>query len=973
MNKVTVRIGGETINYILQGISQIERKDEDFDDCTFTAILSDREEIFEPGDNASVTIDNGSNGVSIWSFIVKEDKVELYSKNPLRFMHSIRLTEKTELLSKYPNDTLHFSGLDSSKRTLGNYCERLTKCFPLERVDLFEETRMLKFNLTEEESTTIMPEMELNYGDVLTQLKTLFSVVDAIPRWDTFDDIYLDVFNKKNNLITKNNNIISYNAAFDLLSKNNTLHSYLDTALPSIEHTIPNSSGSISTRTEEVVFSTSEASLNLDFPIEKILKVEVLAAMWRRDYEATNDASARLYKDQGKDYYGFRYVNQASLPKTDENGIFHFQSNEVTDDSNVNYAGGCWFYLSRDVTDLVLLEEEWQTLDVAGSTDEAKSRTTSYKENTLYYRVGDNKICGLGAATNFKQFLETQTLYTGVNMVYRSGVVESSEIVRDRSPNPSTLVHYSPIEPNLMQITFRVTYIPQIDPHVKISRSSDEYDMLTNQSSGKTDLKRYGLSLKNLLNRLGHADKNLIRLNKNYNEVNHVGDYLADGYILTAVQHIVYNDYVLSLETYNKRFNRTMSYTGIDQSTRAFAVSATACYRNMNYTEHIIVSFEKEKYNGKSNLLTQAGINRFFSSFENVQYEFPIQGAVIKTRDRDGKVLGDAENGIYLPIVTSEFGNSMIFYFSLQDKVSCGIRKTNTSKNNQSYQKMDPVIYTDDNGEFYSLEFSFVSVKPKFEFEDVDKLPESRFGLYFHSWNDYKSVSSPDEAYFDNFILPKFYRLPNGTFYEYNFVDLKTGTMTATNLFEAFFAVNPIDLMQDITFRSDVCNQPDQLPRLSLLGTNYETMVRTGEDKALIVCKDALEIPTLTYQLQITSDNPEELIIGDSMVGNNHLIKAQTPRLFLWASLDKYDLTDTKKCKGEILGDLTEYFLIDGSVLTRKPNSIAQLASPYCSVAIGDEEGNLIIAINNISTSDAGFLIIPNIYFYFLNKLPESL
>lgn len=127
---------------------------------------------------------------------------------------------------------------------------------------------------------------------------------------------------------------------------------------------------------------------------------------------------------------------------------------------------------------------------------------------------------------------------------------------------------------------------------------------------------------------------------------------------------------------------------------------------------------------------------------------------------------------------------------------------------------------------------------------------------------------------------------------------------------------------------------------------NYKGVNYTGGDISIQVFKDRFERFGFCYQLEpiARKADADKIIIGDSFAKYSTLLfgKNETP-LYIWTSSAQiYRLAETKRCKGT----RTTYTpIIDTTNLAVScPTNLQENSKAW---AIGDEAGNLILAVNN--------------------------
>jgi len=130
------------------------------------------------------------------------------------------------------------------------------------------------------------------------------------------------------------------------------------------------------------------------------------------------------------------------------------------------------------------------------------------------------------------------------------------------------------------------------------------------------------------------------------------------------------------------------------------------------------------------------------------------------------------------------------------------------------------------------------------------------------------------------------------------------------------------------------------------LHTGYTKVDFTGGVKSIKIYKDRFERFGLSYQLEpmTKKTDADKIIIGDSFAKYSNLLfgKNETP-LYVWTSqTETYRQSETKKCKGSKTPYTPQIDLANYAVTA---SVIPQTAIK--SWAIGDADGNLILAVNN--------------------------
>ena len=106
IDQFVLKIGDTNIpqKQIAQGLSMIDALDETLDTATVIIAPAKRQEVFPMWENVWLTID----GVTR-TYMVSEDSVDMLSKQPVLFKHTVQLIEPTKYLDVLPCDNLTFT------------------------------------------------------------------------------------------------------------------------------------------------------------------------------------------------------------------------------------------------------------------------------------------------------------------------------------------------------------------------------------------------------------------------------------------------------------------------------------------------------------------------------------------------------------------------------------------------------------------------------------------------------------------------------------------------------------------------------------------------------------------------------------------------------------------------------------------------------------------------------------------------
>lgn len=333
------------------------------------------------------------------------------------------------------------------------------------------------------------------------------------------------------------------------------------------------------------------------------------------------------------------------------------------------------------------------------------------KAFAVYYNLGEKNIKGLGFKPP-KVFGDAFADYTIANIIYAvtGEKVDTSWWGKDG-------------EGKYPRLAFRVTYTPIFSARVLqhkpyIERDAFRRTLAYSQSANLVETRYYGENLKGMIARTGNAEivrtyrfrkRSLAMLPK----IGQLGRLYDDDYYITSVTVAIYTDSVDITVGYSKDFNRLSEYVGINSEWRAYEVSERKAYnRDMIYRDFCIIGSPVAP-DGISLLRNPTGIRYICNTFsqrtanqgDTLRPYEPITLAAVEMRDRLGNDYGTYNIG--LPVVSSAFGNAMVFSFGMEDNYSAGAKSVQQNPNNEvtGYWQTD-VPYVDYYGRVAAMDFS---------------------------------------------------------------------------------------------------------------------------------------------------------------------------------------------------------------------------------------------------------------------------
>ena len=651
IDQFVLKIGNINIpqKQIAQGLSMIDALDESLDTATVIIAPAWRKEVFPMWENVWLTID----GVTR-TYMVSEDSVDMLSKQPVLFKHTVQLIEPTKYLDVLPCDNLTFTkpsnqlsypdDLEGKNASLWHVLRRIRMCAQLR---LENATEPFPFEIdpaVESELKSIeAPQFFLNVGNIRDAVNQVFKYINAVARcWIAEDGTLMlayDRFNKRNNLIPDEHvditkgYITNYGASQSIQDYASEVQTYVSN-LTSDSDTegqavvvYPGAESWASVRSEDTsgVLTTENMCMITPSPISKVIKLEIWVNIDGFDFVKGDIREFLVTKEE--------YL---SLPvKTEWGKKYYTEEDEKT---YVDYyvlnlgkdAAICYEYLGQAITGF----------------------STTYK-------------IGIGL---FSQ----SVIDTIVSVLYMQHLYIGGDHYGD--PNES-MIHVA--EPR--NIMYRITYISTVDSRVSSEKDESTTRKATinvNQSTNLTDNIALGQNMQGLVQRLGQDEKLYTVRFKNYQTVWKIGDYTSDGYIVTKRGISIYNDVVIGNMTLNKNFNRRSQFVDLDSEIRQFFIPAkeNSLTRHSLIKQYVYVGgnrVEGDSHNfiNRNRGMIYSIINA--SSAPSLNYNPNV--ALIEFPDFLDPA-GSSTLYTAISIDSKSFGNSIAFTFGFTDNRSAGNR-----------------------------------------------------------------------------------------------------------------------------------------------------------------------------------------------------------------------------------------------------------------------------------------------------------
>lgn len=654
IDQLVLKIGDTNIpqKQIAQGLSMIDALDETLDTATVIIAPAKRQEVFPMWENVWLTID----GVTR-TYMVSEDSVDMLSKQPVLFKHTVQLIEPTKYLDVLPCDNLTFTkpsnqlsypdDLEGKNASVWHVLRRIRMCAQLR---LENATEPFPFEIdpaVESELKSIeAPQFFLNVGNVRDAVNQVLKYINAVARcWIAEDGTLMlayDRFNKRNNLIPDEHvditkgYITNYGASQSIQDYASEVQTYVSN-LTSDSDTegqavivYPAEGNWASVRSEDNggVLTTENMCIFTPSPISKVIKLEICVN------------------------FGIRPVGGGSLISK-ERGY-------------------------SDVTDLLVTSEVYRTLERKTEweliTDTAGNKKWKPiklgKDCAIVYEYLGNKLYGLSEEWS-NRILFFKTTRTVIDSIAAYVAENSGTYAIVESSTPSAAGNPVRFDSdNFDKTLYRITYLSTTN--IRLSSEKSELNkrpamINVNQSTNLTDNIALGQNMQGLVQRLGQDEKLYTVRFKNYQTVWKIGDYTSDGYIVTKRGISIYNDVVIGNMTLNKNFNRRSQFVDLDSEIRQFVIPA----KENSLTRHSLIKQyvyfgTQQMESGSGSIFTSRVFGYSLTSRSEETDNYNPNVFMIQSDDFAGNIVGAVDS--------KSFGNSIAFTFGFDDNRSAGNR-----------------------------------------------------------------------------------------------------------------------------------------------------------------------------------------------------------------------------------------------------------------------------------------------------------
>ena len=310
----------------------------------------------------------------------------------------------------------------------------------------------------------------------------------------------------------------------------------------------------------------------------------------------------------------------------------------------------------------------------------------------LFYTQGSKNIGGL----NFK---EDAAIFPAFKNYAILNILKQA-IGGDYKPPESSSQNI-----NYYNMAFRVTYTPfynarigQTKPYYKDFKRPAA--LIFNQQSNVIESRYYGENLKGAIARLGNVEKSLTFHLTNLKTIPKAGQMYDKDYYISAVAVEYLPTIIKCTIGLSKDFNRLSAYIGISSVKRYSEISQTqAVERNVLYHEYVVIGDKEEP--DFDCLIGENSLSAIASIFSGLGTYFPLSNVCAWGTSKSGHDM----NVVYLPIISSAFGNSISFSWRYEDNYSAGAISQYQANNEVSGYFQNNYQYTDYYGRLYYYNF----------------------------------------------------------------------------------------------------------------------------------------------------------------------------------------------------------------------------------------------------------------------------
>lgn len=343
------------------------------------------------------------------------------------------------------------------------------------------------------------------------------------------------------------------------------------------------------------------------------------------------------------------------------------------------------YTIKKDITSYLYESAEYENL----------SSLSGGKSYAIYFTQGQNNIKGL----NFKDpdpISPALQNYSIINIICEVMNIDLSTLL--------TNIEYP-------TISYRFSYIPIYTARIQQNKpyyieGNKQYKKAYNQAANLIETRYYGENIKGAIARTGNIQSKATYTFSKVASIPKAGQLFNDDLYISVINISVQPSYIAVTIELSQNWNMLSQYIGIDSKKRYYEVSEKqSVTRISNYTDYLVISDTVKD-------IDNSFIN--FAQFPSYILQTLRQTDENKSRISLAKVYGETESNdklpaVLLPVISSAFGNAMVFTFKYADSYSAGNTVTEILRNGISGYYQKGTQYADMYGRMEYLNFDLYS------------------------------------------------------------------------------------------------------------------------------------------------------------------------------------------------------------------------------------------------------------------------
>jgi hypothetical protein len=306
---ITITIKGQTVGQIKQGLTIIERIDEELDSGLLIQVATTRKEQYPQFADVFITRD-----AETLHFVVSSDDSQIISKSPLLYQHTIMLIEPTKRLERQTGASITFTQpVGGVRYTMEDVLSRTKDVIPFETVINHASTRLFTIDegLLDKAKQYKAPQFFISRPTALGALIQELKYLKAAPRLKN-NTLSADFYNDLTDLINLNN-ITDFKQSQSIEYYATKLESYIDNQISESnvnQSTInyPTALSFASVRSDELRLTSANMMFKVPYSMYKIKNVTIRAKI----LYGSNETPFEIYSDLTP--YIYESSAWASLP-----------------------------------------------------------------------------------------------------------------------------------------------------------------------------------------------------------------------------------------------------------------------------------------------------------------------------------------------------------------------------------------------------------------------------------------------------------------------------------------------------------------------------------------------------------------------------------------------------------------------------------------------------------------------------------